>query len=115
METKRPSISRKVIQEDLEYERAIKKLNIWERRFKLVLGSTFIGVPFAYAYLRAIFLWPDVPFRTIAPFEVIGFITLFQLKFRDALVLVMGNLGILFTKISNSLPEDEGVSKEDSA
>jgi hypothetical protein len=115
METKRPSSSRKISTEDLEYERAIKKLNIWERRFKLILGAIFIGVPFTYAYLRVIFGWPDVPFRTIAPFEVIGFITLFQLKFRDALVLVMGNLGILFTKISASLPEGEGDSKEDTA
>jgi hypothetical protein len=115
METKQPPVSRKLAHDELEYERAIRKLNLWERRFKLTLGTVFISTPFAYAYLRVIFGWPDVPFRTIAPFEVIGFITLFQLKFRDALVLVMGNLGILFTKISASLPEGEGDSKEDTA
>jgi hypothetical protein len=105
METNNPS-PRRVNREELEYERAIKKLNLWERRFKLILGSVFIGVPFTYAYLRAIFGWPEVPFRTIAPFEVIGFITLFQLRFRDALVLVLGNLGILFTKVSAGLPDE---------
>jgi len=112
METNNPS-GKRVSKDELEYERAIKKLNLWERRFKLILGSTFIIIPFTYAYLRAIFNWPDVPFRTIAPFEVIGFITLFQLRFRDALVLVMGNLGLLFTRISTSLPEEEEAKKRE--
>ena len=101
-----PSRKKKLEPDEIEYERAVRKLNLWERRFKLILGAAFIAVPFVYAYLRVIFKWPEVPFRTIAPFEVIGFITLFQLRFRDALVLVMGNLGILFTKISASLPEE---------
>jgi hypothetical protein len=99
--------------DELDYERAIQKLNIWERRFKLVLGASFIGIPFVYAYMRAVFDWPEVPFRTIAPFEVIGFISLFNLKFRDALVLVMGNLGIMFTRLSNSLPEEEVGDKKE--
>lgn len=111
MEAKKVTEKRKSTDE-IEYERAVRKLNLLERRVKLALGAGFIITPFVYAYMRAILYWPEVPFRTIAPFEVIGFITLFQLRFRDALVLVMGNLGILFTKISTSLPEEKEIGED---
>lgn len=83
--------------EEREYQAALHRLKILERKVKLGVGSVLVLVPFTWVFVAAIlkgleFEVADLPWQFIIPCVICGITVVLQLDLKDVLVY-FGNFG----------------------